>query len=342
MDKQLLKFIEESERIFITSHISPDPDAITSVLLLGLTLRANYPNKRIGMFLEEEPARDLQMLNGYENIIFGAIFDEAAKLKPDLFIMLDVANFNRISRAEGPKIRATLKDNGAKTVIFDHHQETGRDDADLYINEQLPATVQQVYKTILENLKLSKPPGYADMTMLGILSDTNRFKYQNPHHRQTFELVSDLIDAGARIEKLEYAAERYTRDDLKVLAEFLKNIKEEPQGYTYSFLGDVFVSRWRAKNQPFSAIKNGSDLFVNNYIRNVGDSFWGFCVYNEYPSGEQVYSARFRAVEGSGDMSKLAGKLGGGGHKGAAGAKFEASNLKAALDMVQDVIGRSG
>ncbi|HET6863728.1 MAG TPA: DHH family phosphoesterase [Candidatus Saccharimonadales bacterium] len=341
MEYKLLKIINESQRIFITSHISPDPDAITSVLLLGATLRKSYPDKQVETVLDEEPTTDIQMLGGYNNIAFGSAYDQLVRLKPDLFIMLDVANFSRISRDEGPRIKSFIKDVDAKTVIIDHHEETGRDDADLYINEHLPATVQQVYKTAFTGLKLSKPDGYAETTMLGILSDTNRFKYQNPHHRETFELVSDLIDAGARIEKLEYAAERYSRDDLAVLAEFLKNIKEDPLGYTYSYLNDDFINQRRADSRPFSAIKNGSDLFVNNYIRNVGDSLWGFSLYKEYLSGENMYSARLRAVEGSGDMSQLAAKLGGGGHKGAAGAKFEASNLQAALRKVQDAIRQS-
>lgn len=337
MNKKLLELIQSSQDILITSHISPDPDAVTSVLLLGATLQKNFPEKRVRMALDEEPTRDLSMLKGYENLIFGSLYDKFVSLKPDLFIMLDVAKAARVSRDKGEEIKSYITDNGVNTVIIDHHEEIGRDEADVYINERLPATAMQVYRTVFDELGLNKPEGYADIVLLGILSDTNRFKYQDPQYRLTFSVVSELLDAGASIEKLETRAERFDKDDLQILAEFLRNttIKD---GYSYSFLTDDFIDTWTLNSKKFSSIKSGSDIYTNNYLRNIGDNFWGFVVYREIPSGENVYSARFRAIDGSGDMSKLAGVLGGGGHKGAAGAKFDAANLQEALLKVQNAI----
>ena len=49
-------------------------------------------------------------------------------------------------------------------------------------------------------------------------------------------------------------------------------------------------------------------------------------------------SVSLRSVYESTDVSQIANKLGGGGHKPAAGAKIEAKNLEEAIQKVQDAI----
>jgi len=78
---KFMQLVESSQRILITSHISPDPDAISSVLLLGTTLGQNYPNKQIGMALEEEP-QGLDFLSGYKDIKFGLLAEKVSGFKP--------------------------------------------------------------------------------------------------------------------------------------------------------------------------------------------------------------------------------------------------------------------
>src|SRR3990167_6708659 len=65
--KQLLV---SSKKILVTSHISPDPDAVCSTLLLGTALKTNYPDKNTEMVLEEHPAKALDFLDGYQQIKF--------------------------------------------------------------------------------------------------------------------------------------------------------------------------------------------------------------------------------------------------------------------------------
>jgi bifunctional oligoribonuclease and PAP phosphatase NrnA len=337
MEKTLKQLIEDSQRILITSHISPDPDAVSSVLLLGRTLKSNYPDKETRMILEEKPSRNIDFLEGYDQIKFGGLLDEAESFAPDLFVMVDVANLARISRLDGEKIRVTLKSNQTKIVIIDHHEELGKDHSEIYINEQLAATVQQIYKLCFNQMGLQKPEGYAETTLLGIITDTNRFKYQNPKHAETFKVVDELLDSGASIEKIENITERYNPDQIEAFVELLKNLGAE-NDYNYSFLSDGFMDEWQSKDKSFDSIKNGSDLFINQFLRNYNGNYWGFVVFKDYLSGSDTYSARFRAIEGSRDVSILSSKLGGGGHKGAAGAKFEANSVQAAIDKVKSII----
>jgi nanoRNase/pAp phosphatase (c-di-AMP/oligoRNAs hydrolase) len=51
-----------------------------------------------------------------------------------------------------------------------------------------------------------------------------------------------------------------------------------------------------------------------------------------------LYGVSLRSVNGTKDVSKIANQLGGGGHKGASGARFEAEDIDAALEKVKQVI----
>ena len=337
--EQLEKLLDNAQRILITSHVSPDPDAVSSVLLLGTALEKNLPNKQIKMVLEEKPARDISFLQDYAKLQFQPLLVATEELKPDLFIIVDAMSFERVSRTAGAELRKlVLEKLTAKLVIIDHHEQLGVDKADVYINNRRPATAQEIYE-LIEKLKLKMPTGYAQTTLLGIISDTARHKFDNPVHRQTYRVVSDLLDAGASIEELENKTDRYSKPQLEVLAELIKNVADSGKGYTYSYLSDDFTRQWLAATKSKDAFKLGVEEFTNNYLRKFADNHWGFVVYPDIAAGDKTYGVSLRAASGVKDVAALAAKLGGGGHKAAAGAhSLKASSVEAVIKKVQAAI----
>ncbi len=334
--KQLVK---TAQRILITSHISPDPDAVSSVLLLGTTLTHNYPDKEVVMAFEEEP-EGLDFLAGYNDIKFGPLNDAVNGVKPDLLIMLDVVNYERCCRRNGQQIRGYLADNKVKTTIIDHHQPAGRDDSDIYINQGSISTTQDVYEVCFEHLKLKKPSGYGETTMLGIYSDSNGFTYSDSRHRDTFKIVSDLLDGGVDLESIKDRLKHYSNDQIRVLAELAKNITSQDD-YSYSFLTNEFVQKCQSDSQSMPSLNTAAGIFVNEFIRNIDDRKWGFILYLNPLAGENTYSVSLRSRSDAKDVSKIANMLGGGGHKPAAGAKVEANSVEEALQKVQQAISSS-
>ena len=334
--KNFEKLVDEAKKILITSHISPDPDAVSSVLLMGMTLKLNYPDKQVEMVMEEKPARDLAFLEGYDQIRFEPVLESTEKFKPDLFIMLDAMNYERVSRSDGVNLRKLIKDQlQPKTTVIDHHTEVGLDQVDFYINDRLPATAQQIYQLCFDDLKLQKPDGYAQTALLGIITDTNRFKYDNPTYKQTFRVVERLLDDRASIEALENRLERYTKTQMVVFSNLAKNVRVTDKGYTYSYIDDDFAQTI----QDQTAFKAACELFTSHFIRNVEANEWGFLVYQEPFNGQKAYSVSFRSANKVKDVAELAGKLGGGGHKRAAGAKgILTKNVQEAIRKVQAVI----
>jgi phosphoesterase RecJ-like protein len=341
MDTATEKFSEllkSSRKILVSSHISPDPDAVCSTLLFGNTIKTNFPDKDVHMVLEEHPARMMEFLSGYGEIEFNSILAAAESLRPELFIMLDAPSFDRCSRNESQALREALKRQKTKIAIIDHHEQHGKDHSDIYINNRRPATAQEVYELLFEKLKLAKPDGYAQTTLLGIISDTARHKFDNPVHRDTYRVVSDLLDSGASIEKIESKMDRYDANQLKVLSNLINNTTDSGEGYTYSFIDDELTDEFLDNNKPLSGFKLGFEEFTNNFLKNFEDNQWGFAVYKDVASGKGAYGVSFRAMSGTKDVSVLAHRLGGGGHKPAAGAKFQAENIKDAIKKVKEAI----
>jgi phosphoesterase RecJ-like protein len=334
------QLIDQAERILITSHISPDPDSISSLLLTGTTLEANFPDKQIVM-TAEELLSDLKFLSGYDQIVRQPLEAAVNSHNPDLVIIVDANNFNRCTRGNGDEIAGKLQAAGAKVAIIDHHEPVEVAQNNAYINRSNPAAVQDVYETFFYALKLKKPAGFAQTTMLGIYSDSGGFIYENKQHRQTFKIVDELLEAGVNLEELVNRLHNYSAISVRTLGELAKNLGEY-KGFSFSYVGDEFIQQYSADSDGFEDIRTAIGLFANDFIRNIDDRQWGFVVSKDIRGGDNLYSVSFRAISNAKDISIIAKQMGGGGHKPAAGAKFQASSVKEAVEKVKAVIESEG
>lgn len=288
------------------------------------------------MALEEEP-EGLDFLTGYSDIKFGPLLETLKKAKPDLYMMLDAVNYERCSRTGGEQIRQYLAVNKVKTAIIDHHEPAGKDNSDVYIYQGSVATAQDVYEVCFVHLGLKKPDGYGKTTMLGIYSDSGGFTYANRRHKDMFAIIGDLIEGGVDLESIKNKLNRYSQPQMQALGEFAQNTSHTGD-YSYSYLGDNFVEKWQADDLPLVSLNTAAGLFVNDFIRNIDDRKWGFIVYRNPIAGKNMYSVSLRSQSEVKDVSVLANKLGGGGHKPAAGAKIEAKSIEEAIQKVQRAI----
>ena len=327
------ELVNSSERILITSHISPDPDAVSSIALMGAALAQNFEDKQIMMVAEEKPT-GLGFLAGFDQILFEPVFEKISQFKPDLFILLDANNYERCSRQDGQKIREYVSANSVKTIVIDHHETAGKDDVTLFVNNHQPSTVQEVYTT-LGLAGLAKPPGAAQTAMTGFYADTGGFVYvKDGRAEEVFGFAAQLVKDGADIEAVKNQLESYSEKDIKILGRLAANITHG-RDYSYSFLSDDFINR---SNLTSLDLQRPTNTFLNSYIRNIDGRRWGFIVYKNLLQGGDYYSVSFRSQGGEPDVSLMAQALGGGGHKPAAGAKFEAKSLEEAIDRVKKTI----
>lgn len=342
MTEQAEKFkqlIDSSERILITSHVSPDPDAVASLLLMGTALKKNFSNKQVTMVLEEEPM-NLGFLDGYGDIEFGPLLGALEKHRPEMLILLDGNNYKRASRSDGDKVRQYIDQCSVKTAIIDHHETNDKDETDIFINNLSPAAVQTVYELLFHELGLKKPNGSAQTAMVGFFADTGGFVYLKAGTQgKVFEFAEELVAHGASVEQIKSKLSQYSKADMKALSELAANVTHT-DNYSYSFISDEFINEW-SKTHSLAELQIATGVFLDEFIRNIDGHQWGFIVYRNILQGNNIYSASFRAVSGTKDVAQIAQKLGGGGHKPAAGAKFEAGSVQEAIDKVKQVIAGS-
>lgn len=326
--KKLKELIETSKRILITSHISPDGDSVSSSLLLYDILKLNFPDKEVAVSMEEGPF-GLNFLNSYDRIEFKPLPEAIEALKPDLIFILDANALHRVTR-KPENLQGKL--DGSRVVVIDHHEGTDIPNANLNINNLSPAVTLDIYNIFLEQLGLRKPDEYAQTALTGIYTDTGGFVHQNLNFDQVFEVVPKLVKDGADIERIANNLNVISQKGLEVLNELLSNIKFQ-DNFSYTFISDE-----TAVVQNHEAIVQATEAFRTNFLRNVEDRPWGFIVYKDVMVAHNLYSVSLRALTGGKDVSVIAAKLGGGGHKPAAGAKFEANSVDDALAKVLSAI----
>ena len=326
--KQLL---ETSDSILITTHLGADPDAVCSGLLLAKTLGLNYPSKKVNL-VAEEVSYGLDFIDGFNSIKKSPLGSAIAGFKPDLLIILDANNLARCTRNP---VAAKDALNGANTIIIDHHEPDDKDKSDVYIHQNSPAVTQDIYDICFDQLGMKKPPGYAEVAMTGLYSDTAGFVHLTDDYEKTFKIVMTLIKDGASIEGIHSNLHQYSSSATEVLAELLA--KTSPfLKFSYSFITDEY-----AASKPANEIKQGIDIYVNDYVRNIDGRKSGFVVYKDLNSQKGEYKVSFRSLPGLVDVASIAKKLGGGGHKPSAGASFEAADINDALSKVKQAISEN-
>jgi len=246
-------------------------------------------------------------------------------------------NFKRCTRQDADAVSKKVKDRGIKLIIIDHHEPVAVQENALYINNDGPAAVQEVYELLFHQLKLKKPDGFALTTMLGLYSDSGGFINKNPRYADTFELVTQLISQGADLEKVNNLLNCHSLDEMSAIGELAKNLTFKDD-FSYSYISDDFTARWEESGKDYEELKMGVSNFVNIYIRNIDERRWGFVIYKDLAAGNNIFGASFRSVSGVKNVAEIANRLGGGGHKPAAGAKFEAESADDAVSRVVSAI----
>ena len=334
---QLLKLIEESKNILITSHRNPDPDAIGSTVGLSNILNDYFKKNAIVNF--EDPVQEkYSFLKGFEEIKNEKHIEIIEKENIDLIIVLDGNNWKRFVKEDWEQFKSFIeKKRDIKTVCIDHHLKQGYDKFNLYIQRDLGSTAEIIYKIFIEDLKFKVTKELAYCIMTGIVGDTGRFLYARDLSK-TFDIAKNLISFDEQmIERITYSSERYNLQTLEYLKELIENTVLR-DGYTFTFFTEETAQEARKNIDLLPLYKNASEAYVNQYVRSIENNQWGF-VIAPILEEENKYKVSFRAMGGTVDTSIFATKFpGGGGHKGASGCDFEAENLEEAIDIMEDVI----
>jgi phosphoesterase RecJ-like protein len=350
------KLIRRSHTVLLICHVSPDGDAIGSLLGLGLGLR--NLGKQVTLACESALPPTFSFLPGFESIVNSV---DVASF--DLVIGLDSSDPSRLGNVYDTKRLA-----GIPLINIDHHT-TNLFFGDINLVVPRAASTAEIVLTLLDHLGVSidqnvatqsaspananigatfaptpgvvenhgisgdslapVAPGIATCLLTGIITDTLSFRTSNvtpPVMRAALR----LMEAGASLAKVtHYVSNQRPLVELRLLAYGLKRI-ETAVGLAWSEI--------RLADRQACGYDGDSDVGLVGMLARTKEVQMA-AVFSEKENNEVEVS--FRADPGF-DVAQLALSLGGGGHPAAAGCTIEGSleaakarvlpMLRAALD----------
>ena len=307
--KHLARLIEGARRIAITTHLSPDGDAMGSSLALARVL--SNTGKDVAVIVPDQPLEQLRFLPGAKDVIVGSRYPDFAKSlfsKADLIVCLDFNELKRIDRL-APFVEASK----AAKVMIDHHLDPG-DFADPVISHPEMSSTCMLLFRVLCRLELFNVIDKEAATCLlaGMMTDTGNFAY-NANDPDAYIIEAELVRKGAdKVELYNRLLNRVSENCLRLTSYALLEKMEVFNDY-----GATLICLTRDELNSFHYVKGDTEGLVNKPLAIPG------IVYSAFLREEDGYVKVSMRSKGDFPVNRLCNEyFGGGGHLNAAGGEF--------------------
>lgn len=296
--RAVLNAIRQYKKIAIFRHIHPDFDALGSAWGLKEFIHANFMDK------------DIKILGDNHDDLTPRLYPKSTGgmnswfMEPFLAIILDTPNKRRVADPRFAHAELTIK--------IDHHPFI-ENIGDIEIIEPGLTSTSELLVNMLSTFKMKINKACARYLYSGIVGDSGRFEYNNttPH---TFECAKLLVDTGIDLNEIYKNMYLHDQNDLTVIAHILTHYNVSKNGVAYYVLT-------KKELEKFKITTNQGKDHVNLFHFVDGVKIW--CAVTE-DLKEKCFRVSLRSE--SIDISKVASKWRGGGHKNASGAKLESLN----------------
>ena len=283
--------IRAANKILITAHVQPDGDAIGSTLALMQMHRDMGKSAQI--FIDDTVRKNLHVLPHFEEIRRPK---DGEKFDADLLLVLDTS-LDRIGNVR--------KLTDAPILNIDHHVTNKNDLGDLYVETKAAATCEIIFKLAGE-LDAPITPEIATCLYTGLATDTGFFQFSNTR-AETLATAAELIRCGVSPHFISEEMEKKSLAEVRGLSAALNSLKMFYDDKVAGMLID------HATAKTFDSTEG----FIDE-IRVIETVDVAFLITEKAPNVCRV-SMRSKGV----DVSKVAAKLGGGGHIRAAGCTLK-------------------
>src|SRR6266849_6632760 len=297
--------IREHDRFVLTTHENPDGDALGSLLAAKLALQ--QLGKDTVMVLHG----DAPLPGEYAFMPLGDLQrrwpDDVAER---VLLAVDCANESRIG---DPEVLGRVP----LSINVDHHHDNSRFGRINLIVADASST-SEVLRDLFRELDVELTPDIAESLYIALVTDTGRFQYTNTTPK-ALRLAAELVEAGADVHRVfqgVYESVQFAK--LKLLARALEraNVYEG---------GRIVVSYLvRTDFAEVGAAEAYSEGIID-YLRAVEGADMAVLIREPPRSDGPARRVSLRASIDELDVSAIARKSGGGGHRQAAGFSSEAS-----------------
>lgn len=298
----LLDLIRRHDRPLLMTHVRPDADGLGSQLALHEALVAVGKQPRVAIASKLPPR--YEFMDPGRQVIEDFRPGTAANFATcDCVIVLDTGTWNQLDG-----FGDWLKTTRVPRAVVDHHRTQDDLGGLRMVDVTAEATGRLAYE-ITRELGVTPGPRAASNLFMAVATDTGWFRHPNTTPA-TFALCGELVAAGANPTELyEKLYESASLARFKLTGIALERLQVRGGGrvaFTEIYLKDYAASG--------SVPGDTEDLI--NFPRSV-DGVEVALVFIEQVDGGTKVSFRSKAL----DVSRLAERFGGGGHKLASGAK---------------------
>ena len=319
----------QAKSVVITSHRSPDGDALGSSLALQHLLASMGVTSHV--ILPDACPKFLHWMPGHDDVLF---YDEHSAEAQERLSAADVVfclDYNAPSRTGEMSswIEASSSDPHVHVVMIDHHRDPVPFADVMLCDDSTGSTCELVFRLMEAwNAESSLSQDMAACLYCGLITDTGSFRFssvQPSSHRMAAALLETGMD-HSRIHALVYDTCRLDQIRLTSYALSQKLV-------VFPEHRSAIVSLSLEELQRFSAEKGDTEGLVNRALSIDGVNFAAFV---KEDVDRVKLSLRSR---GSFNVQEVAAEhFNGGGHHNAAGGACEGESLVSVVSRLTDLI----
>jgi phosphoesterase RecJ-like protein len=297
--EEFRNFIDNHNFFFVAGHKEPDGDAVASCLGVAAILEKKGKPYQL---LSAGPFKRNEVIRWQERFSDTMEFQDESERKSSGLIIADCSEVARIGDIDGD-----LK--GLDTFVIDHHKTSGLENGfQGYVDGNAPACaflIQLFYEKLIGPV----PSLLAKDLFFGICTDTGFFRFLTDNSSEVFAAVSRLVAGGAdprtTYREINSGKPYSTRKLLGVLLGKAEKYLDGKLVVTYESLEDT--RKWGLEGRD-------SDSLYQLMLSAKGVEAVVFLRQDT----ETTCTGGFRSQDKV-DVSLVAAKFGGGGHKNASG-----------------------
>lgn len=287
--------VDAASRIVVLTHVSPDGDAIGTLLGVGHALR--QMGKTVTLAVDEGVPPSLRFLPGSAEVR-----DNLTDVQADLIIAVDCGDEGRMG-----EVGKTARTLAVPLMNVDHHPTNTRF-GNINIVEGHTVASAEVIFDLFTDWQWPLTPDVAQCLLCGIVTDTLCFRTSNVT-ADTLGMAQRLMLAGGDLSTIvQNTVNRMSTDIIRLWGQVMPTVRIEDH-----VIWAVVTREARRNAHVNGSTKDGG--LVSLLLQ--ADEAYISCVLTE-KDGDKI-ELSFRAIPGF-DVSQVATSLGGGGHVQASGA----------------------
>lgn len=291
------------DNFVISGHVSPDGDCLGSALALAEALRQKGKTVACVLVTEDPVDKNLRFLPGVDSLVPASQFQGPA----DTFIGVDVPTRARL----GECVPAIL-DACSTSFTIDHHAVDSTMCEWVYVDPEASSTTLLIWE-LSALLGADRTGTIAQACYAGLVTDTGRFQYQNTTP-QAFVAAAEMLESG--VDAAGVSRCLFQSRSLPSIALEARAVERMTMLHS-----DHVVLSWLTREdfEELQAIKADAEPVIDK-LRSI-DGISVACILREQ---DDCVRGSLRAKDNT-DVSAIAKKVNGGGHKAAAGFTLETS-----------------